>query len=547
MRNIARFKVGAIRVAGLAILAWAVYMVADPAPDATLEVQIVDQSSGQPVPAMVCLTSLADGLWRTPPDGHVSPPYSTTRDFYDPKPWKPGEIGPVRVTNGEYHNNEIRSTSFQGGPATPFWKEPAAYFVSRPFRIGLVPGKWRLAVARGIEFLPVFEEFTLAPSETRNLKVVMKRWVDMPSKGWYSGDGHVHFPRLTPEQDEFLLTWAHAEDVHVVNVLRMGDARATYFEQKGYGKDFRKQSGDYVLVTGQEDPRDRLGHTIAWNITAPIRDTSRYLVYDTMFDGAHAQGALTGWAHVSWDSPGMPIDLIRNKVDFCEILQFRRLGLDPYYRFLNLDRRLAAAAGSDLPWGNSMGEVRMYAYTGRTFSADAWFDAVKRGRTFVSNGPMLEFTVNGEMPGAQLEPRKNGPLRIRARAWAPEATGTPQRLEVVSNGAVIRSVEAKRAGERQLRLDFTTRADSSQWIAARVTTTTEGLAHSSPVFVLPGGQHFWNRPDLPAAVERQLKTLDNLETKLAAMNDRSPIGGLAVVRERIGAAREAYRRLLHER
>lgn len=544
MRKINRLRAGVIRAMGLAVLIWAVYIAADAPPDATLDVRIVDGATGEPVPAMVCITSLADGLWRTPPDGHVSPPYSTTRDFYEPGPWEPGRIGPVRLTNGEYHDNEKRSTSYKGGPVSPYWKEPAAYFVPRPFTIKLVPGKWRLAVARGIEYLPLFEEFTLAPGEQRQRKVVMKRWVDMPSRGWYSGDGHVHFPRLTRQQDEFLLTWARAEDVHLVNVLRMGDLGSTYFEQRGYGRDFRAQSGDYVLVTGQEDPRTTLGHTIAWNLTAPVRDTSRYYVYDTMFDGAHAQGALAGWAHASWPNLLLPVDAIRGKLDFFEILQFRALGLDHYYRFLNLGATPAAAAGSDLPWGNTMGEVRTYAYTGRSFSADAWFDAVKRGRTFVSNGPMLEFTVNGEMPGARIEPRQNGPLHIRARAWAPEATGTPARLEIVSNGSVIRSAEAAGAVRQQLRLDFTIRAESSQWLAARVTTTTGGLAHSSSVYVYPDGRRFWNRPDLPADVRYQLTALDNLETRVAVMNEKSPLPGLAEMRQRITAARQAYRHLL---
>ena len=546
MQNLNGVKAGTIRIAGSAVLVWAVYMVASPVPDATLQVEIVDQATGNPAPAMVCITSLAAGKWRTPPDGHVSPPYSTVRDFYEPQPWKPGQIGPVRLTNGDYHSNDKRSYIYNGGPATPYWKEPAAYFDSSPFTIQLVPGKWRLAVARGVEYLPVFEEFTLAPGESRHRKVSMKRWVNMPSKGWYSGDAHVHYPRLTPEHDQFLLTWARAEDVHLVNVLRMGDIRATYFEQKGYGRSFRNRDDNYELVSGQEDPRDRLGHIIAWNLSAPVRDTSRYFVYDTMFDGAHAQpGAVTGWAHIAWQNPiGLPVDAIRDKVDFFEILQFRRLGTGPYYRFLNLGRTVTAAAGSDLPWGGSMGEVRTFAYTGRNFSADAWFDAVKKGRTFVTDGPMLEFTVNGELPGSQLQPRTNAPLRIHARTWAPELIGTPERLEIVANGAVVRSVEATRAAQQQLRLDFTIRAGSSQWLAARVTTRSQGLAHSSAVFVFPEGRRFWNRPDLPGEVRDELKALDDLEVKLAGMNAQTPVAGLAELRARIGQARHAYSRLL---
>ena len=84
---------------------------------------------------MVCITSLEDGKWRTPPDGRVSPPYTRVPDFYDPKPWKPGDIGPVRLTIGDYGDNQTRSFVYGEKSSYPFWREPAAYFVSKPFSI----------------------------------------------------------------------------------------------------------------------------------------------------------------------------------------------------------------------------------------------------------------------------------------------------------------------------------------------------------------------------------------------------------------------------
>ena len=32
-----------------------------------------------------------------------------------------------------------------------------------------------------------------------------------------------------------------------------------------------------------------------------------------------------------------------------------------------------------------------------------WFDALKRGETFVTNGPMLELSVNGKGMGSELQ------------------------------------------------------------------------------------------------------------------------------------------------
>ena len=36
------------------------------------------------------------------------------------------------------------------------------------------------------------------------------------------------------------------------------------------------------------------------------------------------------------------------------------------------------------------------------FSADAWFDAFRRGRTFVTNGPMVELQVEDALPGDEI-------------------------------------------------------------------------------------------------------------------------------------------------
>lgn len=549
-----------VRTAGAVIFAWALYTISGQTGTGTLRVEIRDKTSGQITPAMVCITSLTDGKWRTPPDGTIVPPYTTTREFYTPPDWKPGAIGPVRLTNGEYNDNDTRSSIYEGRPAYPFWREPAAYFVSQPFSIVLPAGKWRLAVARGIETLPVFEEFQIGPGQSIDRRIELKRWVDMARQGWYSGDDHVHHPRLKPEHNQFLMTWARAEDVHVANILRMGDIERVYFEQAGYGKQFRYQQNDYVLVTGQEDPRtgiDDQGHTIALNITAPVRDTTQYHLYDFMFDGVHQQGGLTGYAHVAWapdwyrrSRPGIwptwdpNINVPRGRIDFFEILQFLHLGLEDYYDFLNLGFRLAASAGSDVPWGATIGETRVYAYTGPGFSADAWFDAVKRGRTFVTNGPMLTLTVNDRMPGEELNVARNSTLHIRARAWAPTQIGSPKTLEIIANGSVVatKAVNASRPGD--LPVDTALPAASSEWIAARVTATNGAVAHTSPVYVSVGGTPVRDEAHLPQLVAKRLGALDFIVGRL---REGYATGEAQTLTRRIDEARTKYRELLNSR
>src|SRR5579872_4506001 len=106
---------------GFVLLAgWASYATLGQSGSGMLNVEIEDN-----LPAIVCITSLADNTFRTPPDGQKAATFSTVAGFHAILPWKPGDIGPVRVTAGEYNDNLTRMAHYEGRPAYPFWREPA--------------------------------------------------------------------------------------------------------------------------------------------------------------------------------------------------------------------------------------------------------------------------------------------------------------------------------------------------------------------------------------------------------------------------------------
>ena len=513
----------------------------------TLSVSIRDKASGQVVPAMVCITSLADNTWRIPPDGRDPAGYVTNPDMIagrlkgveyvagTQKKWFPGDIGPAVLMAGYFEEDltapfakKHRNPWYYGKPAVPFWKDPAAYFVSKPFTITLPSGKWRLSVMQGIEYLPVFEEFTVTPGCKLERNVQLARWVDMPRQGWYSGDAHVHSPRVVPSQDVYIMTWAQAMDSHMTCVHSYGNVREMEGAvQTRYGKESLYQQGYYWLESGHEDPRESIteqGHLTQLNIQKIVRDLSKYQLYDHVADGVHAQGGLVGYTHLAWSGPffhrtkpdlhpgwDVHINTIRGKIDFIDILEAAQLGVEHYYDFLNLGVKLTAMASSDNP-AAVVGEERTYAYTGPgKFTVDTWYKAVKQGHTFATNGPMLLLTVEEAMPGDEVKVAKNVKVHIRAEAWAPELIGTPKVLEVVSHGRVIRSVEAGGPKQKKLVVEFDLTAAESQWIAARTTCLNGAVAHTSPVYVIVDGKSFVDRSQVRQLVTKQLKALDFIE------------------------------------
>src|SRR5262249_7700135 len=149
------------------------------------------------------------------------------------------------------------------------------------------------------------------------------------SQGWYSGDGHIHYARESAEDDQSLLLVTEAEDLNVGNILQMGNSGNTHFRQYAWRPVANQDRTAFVLVPGQEDPRTaRRGHTIQLNLKEPIRDPAHYVLYHEVFSQTHAQGGITGYAHIGYEEPqwgaqaGLALDVPFGLVDFVEVLQW---------------------------------------------------------------------------------------------------------------------------------------------------------------------------------------------------------------------------------
>ncbi len=196
---------------------------------------------------------------------------------------------------------------------------------------------------------------------------------------------------------------------------------------------------------------------------------------------------------------------------------------------------MTAAAGSDILWGSTLGEVRTYVHTGARFDVDAWFENFKAGHTFVSNGPALEFTVEGALPGTELTLATGSRVKVHARALGHPQIGLPTALRVVGTTGLIKEVRSER-GDSELAIDLEHPLAASQWLMASVVCDNGALAHSSPVYVVVDGQPTWNRQTGPQIIERQLAAIAAIEPEFAAGDDARKTG----VRERLQQARIFY-------
>jgi hypothetical protein len=441
-----------------------------------LTVRVLDDRTGDPTPTRVRLTT-ADGVTAPLPDQAIALMLI-------------GERGPMRY-------------GFQ---------PDSAFYVDGGFDVELRPGRYQLTLSKGYEYLGQRHELEVEPGAALTRTFRLEQWVDMPARGWYSADGHIHLGR-SPSENPSILKWVAAEDVHVGALLQMGTASGYTHVQYAFGRDGVYQiekHTDHMLTSGQEEPRTHeVGHTISLAADSFVRNADEYYHYDRVFDRVRELGGVTGYAHqgvLFHGYRGLTLDVLRNKVDFIEVLQFcvsrEPLHLDHYYHFLDLGFKLTSTAGSDFPACGAtgpgstarIGVARFYTYMGDDFSFDNWRSGLHAGHTFVSSGPILDLKVNGRIPGDQLDVVPGSPLTISATALGHREQVPLEKLEIVAHGKVLRTVTAAEPGQtaERLALEMDLPAERGVWIAARAWAGAQQAAHTTPVYVTVNGSGFHN-------------------------------------------------------
>jgi hypothetical protein len=347
------------------------------------------------------------------------------------------------------------------------------------FDAGRLPIRYQ--ALKGYEY--VIAEGEILPQAARDgvMEVALSRWSNASERHWYSGDIHIH--HISPRTCRLEMD---AEDLNVANIL---SSDFTTDQDQFEGKLNSVSAGRHLVYVNQEFRLHNLGHICLLNLKRLIEPVKPMQPYHhplvRVCDEVHGQGGYVSWAHFP-SGPGLesPLDVALEKLDGLEILcvleprEFSRSlksmlpelesndGLRLWYRFLNCGFRLTATAGTDKMSNYvTVGANRVFACVEGDFDYQAWIAALKQGRTFVTNSPMLYLTVNGHHPGAtlSLEPGSNRVLRIHAVA---DSQLPYHRLEIVCNGRVIG--QSSPSGVRHhAELSLEHPVNESCWIAAR--------------------------------------------------------------------------------
>ena len=412
-------------------------------------------------------------------------------------------------------------------------------------------GPVTISAVHGFETAESIIQAEVRSNRTTKVTLNLDRIWDASRNGWFAGDNHFHINyggtyRLDPSD---ILPDLRGEGMDMAIPL-LANLHNRFLQQELWGWSHDEPP---IILFGQEVRSHFLGHVeligtdeLFWPwVWGPF-----YEVYGeddrlnaSALRHARKHGGLGGYVHpvvikdpfTPETASSVPIafvaDAVLGEVDLIELgcLWTDEIGTGAvWHEILNLGIPLAASAGSDVmnDYFRTMaiGATRVYVKPDGKFNADSYLQALKEGKSFVSNGPLLEFAAGGKGPGEAIE-SKDGSAQWTATVHSALPFSS---LEIFVNGVVVQTFDGhSQPGSKKYQgsVDI----PPGGWITARVLGDNTGwpamdsylFAESSPVWF---GQVGSTDPAVVRAAARKLlMVLETSERNLIAGYGNAPI------------------------
>ena len=416
-----------------------------------------------------------------------------------------------RITNADY--------------GQPYGGEYYFYTEGR-FNLNLPSGETLLEVVKGLEYAPLEKRFQMPESGEKEVVIQLKRPYNMGAKGWFSGDIHIHANLfgdvLMRLEDVMRIT--KAEDLNIPHLLACNDTDGPITDLKYFkGKPDPLSEENYIIYVNQEMRNLRVyGHMAFLNLKEFVYPsytgwprTEQPYDYPPNYElavAAKKQGAAVTYVH-----PGAtqeyPVDIALGVAETIDVMcqGDEEANTADWYRLLNCGFRCGISAGTDcflnVPYHLLAGAGRVYVQTGPKLTYQGWIDAYREGKSFASNAPLLEFSVDGKEAGEEIR-WSSGSRKVRVEARA--VSHVPMKsLEVVVNGQPVFTQKASVDGKTAQLSEEVELTDSS-WVAVRVRGDAHRMvpndktlyAHTSPVYCYRADRPIHFREDAQYFIEK---------------------------------------------
>lgn len=493
----------------------------DEATQVTLK--LVDDADGSPLPGLVRITNVADGK-------------------------------AIRLPN-EIH----RAANWFSLDAVTTLRLPR-----RKLKIEAIHGLETERAEREVDLSSKALPLTPGPSPTRGegsrtvVELRLRRFADLKQAGLRAGNTHLHLRGLSiAEMDRYLRLVPQTDGLEVVFVsyLRRAVEERDYTSNLLTTADLARLSTPDAQFGNGEEHRHNFGaggqgygHVMFLNIEKLIQPvsigpgimkegTDGRPLRDGI-DAARADGATVIWCHNRFGLEDVP-NWLAARLDAQNIHdggQHHGSYDETYYRYLNLGLSVPFSTGTD--WF-VYDFSRVYVPLAGELTPAAWLQQLAAGRTTITNGPLLEFTLDGRVVGETI--RLDGPATLRVRGRAVGRLDF-RGLELVRNGVVAARAKSQATGGHfEAVLDAEVTIDGPCWLAMRIPDVDQAkneldqplFAHTSPIYVDVGGKKVFDRATAEMLLDELKAAPDVIRKDGKFADDAERERVLAVYREAI--------------
>ena len=359
----------------------------------------------------------------------------------------------VDAATGQKVGARVQVIGNDGAPLAPpdaMWKigtgEPF-FYSDGEFSLSVPRGRVQITVERGTEYVPWRRtvEFT-EPGDIEQV-IELERWCDPAADGWHPGNLHLHYKETEEDPDRRIMYDSRIEDLRVTALSYVKRWDFAYASNRYAPGVLRKFTDARHYVQCGEETRHYMGgghiygfgHVMLLDIRNVVNPPGRGLLIDAFSpeyppisyacDDTHRQDGVVIWCH-NGHGIEASVAAILGKVDALSLwdVYWEDLEYDAWYGLLNCGIRLPASTGSD--WFLCSAN-RVYTKTQPEFEYTSWMQALRDGKTFITNGPMLGINVEGSSAGDTVQASSRRPRdsehRLDIALPGPQGGGRRQR------------------------------------------------------------------------------------------------------------------------
>lgn len=451
--------------------------------------------------------------------------------------------------------------------------------VSGPMSIELPRATLQIKAFSGLEYESV-QQFLPPPGAatiSADLTLRLKRFADAHRDGWWNANTHVHLKKVSRgESDQYLQEVGRADglDLVYVSYLERAQEDVDYTTNRYSREELQALSNNHVHFDRGEEHRHNFGpgdegygHVMLLAIPELVYPVSIGPgIAKTGTDGlplrrgierAHDIGATVIWCHNAWGLEDIP-SWLTGRLEANNIFDGGTHGSyhSSFYRYLDVGIKAPFSTGTD--WF-IYDFSRVYVPAKQRPTSEEWLDQLAAGRSYITNGPLLEFHVAGKGIGEDVSLKEPGKVRVTGRAVGRVDF---RQIELVQSGKVIAGAASQPdRGHYVAELGpVLTDVDITEpcWLALRTPPPSipndpehadktplneygrELFAHTSTTFVDVGGKRIFRADvatELLAEMERNRAFIDETGVFADDAERRLVLSvydeGIALMRERI--------------